>query len=235
MRFLLSYPVTLILAMVALMSGFLSIFREVFLMYKPEARPRSLFWSCTLIAFVISALLLTYAQYQRAEDADKQLNTERDRSVPKLSGEIQANFTGISGDITGIGLVVTISNSPTGAPSIAKNYNLRVKLPSGREIIATTIFVPKTVTIATSAGPKLLYQEDALYTKTAVPILPGGEQTGFLLFQLQGMPPDELMQLGTTFTLEFLDINKKPYSCFMTRVKGQKQGFQYYPGMRPPG
>ena len=86
LRFLFMYPATIILGMVALMSGILSIIREVWLIYRPETRPRSLFSTCMWIALVISSLLLSYSQYQRAESLEKQLAEERDKSKPKAGG-----------------------------------------------------------------------------------------------------------------------------------------------------
>jgi hypothetical protein len=60
----LRYPVLVLLWMVALMSGVLSIARELYGMYSGQLPPRSLFWSCAWIAFVVSAAILWVIEHR---------------------------------------------------------------------------------------------------------------------------------------------------------------------------
>ena len=59
---------------VALMSGALSLFRELYLIYNPSAiHPASLFWHCVWIAFVLSSMTVWIIEYRRAESFGKDL------------------------------------------------------------------------------------------------------------------------------------------------------------------
>jgi hypothetical protein len=59
MRDLLWYGVQILLWVVALMSGIFSLGRELLLIYRgKKTQPRTLFWNCTIIAFVISSTAL---------------------------------------------------------------------------------------------------------------------------------------------------------------------------------
>lgn len=80
MRDYLRYPLLLILWLVALMSGAFSIFREVYGIYSGVIPPRSLFWSCTWIAFVVSAAILWCLEYREKKSLKKQIADEE----PKL-------------------------------------------------------------------------------------------------------------------------------------------------------
>jgi len=44
-----------------------------------------MYWACVRVAFGLSAVLFAYSQCQRAEDLERQLAIEQDRSKPKLS------------------------------------------------------------------------------------------------------------------------------------------------------
>ena len=63
----------LVLFMVALMSGILSLVRELYGMYAGNLPPRNLFWSCTLIAFVISSFILWWRENKARTTAEKAL------------------------------------------------------------------------------------------------------------------------------------------------------------------
>jgi hypothetical protein len=63
----------LILFMVALMSGILSLVRELYGMYAGNLPPRNLFWSCALIAFIISSFILLWGENKARKKAEKAL------------------------------------------------------------------------------------------------------------------------------------------------------------------
>jgi hypothetical protein len=66
----LRYPVLVILWVVALMSGVLSIVREVYTMYSGQLPAKPLFWSCIRLAFMLSAAILWFLEHKGRLEAD---------------------------------------------------------------------------------------------------------------------------------------------------------------------
>lgn len=52
------YPLLIILWVVSLMSGVLSLLRETYTIYSGQLPAKPLFWSCTMVAFIVSAAIL---------------------------------------------------------------------------------------------------------------------------------------------------------------------------------
>jgi len=68
--------------MVALMSGVLSLGRELYLIYNPYAiQPANLFWHCVWIAFVLSSVTVWTAEYRRAESFGKDIAKLKARPI----------------------------------------------------------------------------------------------------------------------------------------------------------
>jgi hypothetical protein len=73
--------------MVALMSGALSLARELYLIYNPHAmHPANLFWHCVWIAFISSSVIAWVAEYRRAESFKNELATAKAR--PYFTGHL---------------------------------------------------------------------------------------------------------------------------------------------------
>src|SRR5712664_266762 len=97
MRNLLWYFLQISLWVVALMSGILSLARELLLIYRgQQVQQRSLFWNCIIIAFVVSATSLWILEHQKliATQGQLQVNKneldrERNNNAPQLVGEIE--------------------------------------------------------------------------------------------------------------------------------------------------
>jgi hypothetical protein len=67
----LHYPIYMVLSVVALMSGILSLARELLQIYrKPQIPQRPIFWKFVIIAFILSAASLWVIDH-------KQLNTTK--------------------------------------------------------------------------------------------------------------------------------------------------------------
>jgi hypothetical protein len=69
---------------VFLMSGLLSIFRELLLIYRPQTQPRTLFWHCTIVAFILSAGIVWWNEHKMRIAAEKVADT---RSLKDLLGK----------------------------------------------------------------------------------------------------------------------------------------------------
>lgn len=107
---------------------------------------------------------------------------------PKLEAKVAATILGqseIDKKITvGTLIIVSITNSGS-VPTIARNYRVAVS-KDGNVYQGVVIACPETfkmlpVLPEDKAGPIQFFAVDALYSKTATPIPPGGEVYGFLL------------------------------------------------------
>ena len=62
----------------ALMTGILSLLREAIQIFAPEkAPPRSLFWNCIVIAFIISSAILWFLEHQKVNNLTEALYSKR--------------------------------------------------------------------------------------------------------------------------------------------------------------
>ena len=65
--------IKLVLFVVALMSGILSLVRELYGMYAGNRPPRNLFWLCLLLAFIVSSFILLWEENKARKKAEKAL------------------------------------------------------------------------------------------------------------------------------------------------------------------
>lgn len=72
---------------IGLMSGALSLIREAYTLYRPNAvSPAGLFWHCVWIAFIVSSVIVWFGEYQRGEVAAKEV--AKLRAGPALGGHV---------------------------------------------------------------------------------------------------------------------------------------------------
>jgi hypothetical protein len=71
------YPLYAFLWVVALMSGMFSLFREMYGLYSGTLPARSVFWSCTQIAFVVTAAILWVVEHKERLDLQEKLTDQK--------------------------------------------------------------------------------------------------------------------------------------------------------------
>jgi hypothetical protein len=233
--FLRSIPFLVVVGTVALMSGLLSIIREGLLLYVPGTNQRSLFWACVRVAFIISALLALYGTWDRARDLQTQLTEANERSVPKLSLQIDRFGMGIIGPIhPAVAAIVwaAVGNSPTGASSIAEDWALEITDPATGKIYRTRNEVPPK----SMKFKQFEMASDPLYEKAMAPIIPGAKIRGMLLFYLPDVKVEEEAKLPKplNIVLKCHDISGTVITAQMTYSGIKDDPFQYLPGTTMP-
>jgi hypothetical protein len=111
---------------------------------KQQPIPKKLGLIVAAVFFALAIFSAWREQYHRAQEAEAR--------GPRLVGEIQGTLVGISEGQVGMIMVATISNLPTGDPSIVKMYSLTITLQSGEQIKGEPFTVPKTMTFDTPSG-----------------------------------------------------------------------------------
>ena len=199
---------------VALMSGILSILREVLAIFYPNQVPqRSIFWSCVIIAFILSAALLLFQQYKKINILAKDLDEEKDRKKPKLNAEfnvLAAAPAGKKEEDSIIIIMATITN--IGAPSIISSVNIIIK-KGDREIHGEDVVL--------AAGPMFLEGEDLKITVKeednlvrrgiSNPIPNGGALHGWHVVLVRNIQKEEIYLPSTTIIFKYMDVTGKLY------------------------
>jgi hypothetical protein len=237
-KFLLKYPVVIIFTVVALMSGILSIVREVITLYAPgRFEQRSLFWACVRIALVISAFLAMYGLYQRGEDLRQQLTEAQDRSKPKLSWRFDQWFVTTRGGVpnaTYIFIQGVIKN--TGAPSIVDAWQFVLITQDGKSYEGEKRLFTGVPFFDPAPGQGVrLYQSDNLILKQPdEPIPSGGRRAGWLLFIIN-KPQAEVFDDNAKMQISFEDVTGvKTTETQIMRGTSKPQDPLYFPGFQMP-
>jgi hypothetical protein len=127
-------------------------------------------------------------------------------------------------------LVVSVSNSS--GPSVAKDWNLYVKIGDGQFIKAKPAPMGDTLILAGADinSNKTYHQKDALYLITASkPIQIGDSPTGVLPFVLVGVTKQQLLEKSTTFKLTVFDVFEREHSAIKTTGDFIKESGIHFP------
>jgi hypothetical protein len=159
-----------------------------------------------------------------------------DRSSPKLA--LHIDMTIIDGvkerPHVYVILVVAVSNSPTGAPSIAEGWRLRVVDPtSNKELKAQLVLAPESISVPTGTGKTITMPGDPLYQKAMTPITGGEKIRGILTFELTEI---DRKQLPDKLHLELYckDIVGTEISTSVNWRWGSGDKLKYFPGLGTP-
>jgi hypothetical protein len=205
------------LLMVGLMSGFLSLFREVLLIWHPDRlKSGNLFWRCTLISFILSSAILWMLEHKSVLEKQTQLEA---LTVPHFWGVIDyvSVFPKDMNDPqlgTIVLVVARIKND--GAPSIAEFMPLKVILKTGKEIELVAIAVPAqgvAVKPERSDGPTRAFYFSSYLPARAIsqPIVTGGAATGWEWGLAQDASKADIDDPDSIVILNFTDIKNHTY------------------------
>jgi hypothetical protein len=132
-------------------------------------------------------------------------------------------------------VVGEVSNSGE-MPSIARNWQLTVKMKGERKVRSTNLIAPgrKTLQIGppSQGFPELSFR-DYLPEITATEAIPSGSnKVGFIVFAVDDLSGDQLLAAGNRLTLSFEDVEEKSYK-FDSVTTGKKADFRHigFPGM----
>jgi hypothetical protein len=211
-KFLLRYQVIIVLGMVALMSGILSIAREVLLMYYPDqVHQRPLFWGCVRIAFIVSGLLALYGAHSRGEALQAELMDERNRNRPEFvvtAGQaVSAYFTGQ--DRTIMFHAIDVLNK--GADSVAIGWKAHYKSPTLDADVETVNIIGQPIAIKVDDGNILIIrQEDIFQVKGMRGIARGHMEWGRFPVSIPGDRMEEINN-GAEIWIELEDYTGRVY------------------------
>lgn len=227
-----------VLLVVALMSGILSLFREVFLINYPEkAKDGLLFWRCVFIAFIISAIWLWVNEHGQTLALREQLDQLTSAQLKLVVDELGVGTLALHGGEPSTGVFVIANITNAGAPSIAEGWTLKVVLTNGDTSEAPTAYLDPNFPLTAqnpAAGPSWkISQSDALYAKTmSKPIERGMKIRGILVFKFDRYSVEDMKKAETRYVLGCTDVNGKAVTAEFA-FKGTPEPHHYYPGLGP--
>ena len=183
-----------VLLVVALMSGILSLFRELLLIYLPtQFNQRSLFWNCVRISFVISMIVVWWQQHQAIAKLQSDLKIEKSKNAPDFEifhGTVAIQNAALdygpqTEKATTVLIPTTVINH--GAPSVVRTVRLFIKFGDGTELEGLA-YSPRQayLNFPGPKGPISIATASLLFKRaTENPIPTGGQADGHVIFRLR--------------------------------------------------
>ncbi|MEE9910118.1 MAG: hypothetical protein K4571_00200 [Deltaproteobacteria bacterium] len=197
------------------MSGILAIFREALLIFYPNnTQQQSVFWSCVLIAFIISAAILLFQQRKVINTITKELDEEKENKRPKLTAEFNVFAVAPAGKLNEdsiVSLTATITN--VGAPSIISHVELILK-KEGREIKGENIVLSSGPIVFEGNDIKLQVRQEDNLTRQGIshPIPTRGALHGWHVVLFRNIKREEIYSPTTTVIFRFKDVTGALYT-----------------------
>ena len=198
---------------VALMTGILSLFREALSIFAPhKAPPRSLFWNCVIIAFILSASILWYQEHRKAISNKPKLNAE--------FGIFSVAPAGEENEDSIITISATITNR--GAPSIVQHIKIEIETENKR-FNGQFLTWPKNELKLRGEGRTYTIESknDLIRKCLSQPIVTGGAVRGIGWLLFSGLAQENVRKKGTILILTFDDVSGKKY-CFKEIMSGER-------------
>jgi hypothetical protein len=196
----LRYPLLVLLWMVALMSGGFSLFRELYGLYSGTVPARSMFWSCTLIAFILSAAILWAIEH-------KSNNSHRPKLILAL-GDCVWKYEPAAIDKTVFFLLAEILNQ--GEPSITRAWAATYTCDGITEPMQA-FYIHDAFSIVVGNKTLVVKNADLLNVQTqSGQIERGGHRGGRLLWTLPGNRTEQINSKEIRIDVTCQDYLLKP-------------------------
>lgn len=213
---------------VALMSGVLSLARELLRMYRgDQVHPPSLFWDSVGAAFILAVITTVVMQQREVRTLKKAMAAANEVNLPRLRGEIKGIVSGPSPEGALVFMLVAVTNS--GGDSAAVDYRARVVSGSETRILQPRAIVDGFTLKDAALRPMALWSaEDSLPDKSTRPIHRGELVSGPIRFTVMGRTPQELTD--SRWVLEFKDVQANSYETPEVILDNKPIEFPYVPG-----
>ena len=205
----LQYPLSVLLWVVALMSGGFSIFRELYGIYSGTLPARSLFWSCVWIAFVVSAAILWAMEHKAKEEAEKKLTDLR----PKLNLNLESTIWIFDKDQNVTIFVLSAYLLNTGEPSVAMSWGAEYQIDDVVEKMTGFYLRDDGYKITIDDQVLTLTNDDLLIPQVLTRRLERGEgRLGRIIFSIPGDRTKQIADHQFVITVTCHDFQGTP--CF---------------------
>ncbi|HEV1996153.1 MAG TPA: hypothetical protein VGR03_17600 [Candidatus Acidoferrum sp.] len=198
---------------VGLMSGILSLFRELLGVYRPDqAHAASLFWRCVWIAFIISSVSAWASQYHRANEAERKLEETKQPSFKVTIGQSISVYRADQKATFWLP-VITIVNG--GAQSAILGWQIHYKSPTLDQDVPPVRILEKTFELEIPNQPVFVMNPLEAVNLKKGPIVRGDSREGRLPVFIPGDHTKEISSgealisvtvhdyLGNSYTGEF--------------------------------
>jgi hypothetical protein len=216
------------------------------------------FLVCTIVASIIA--IAPYIKHQNSLDSErglkkqiavlkKDLETERDKGLPKLSAKILHQLWGNPAKISKLSptqsvvisenkteVILTVDMRNMGAPSIAENYELKVVTDSTNTFLGRlTIDTPTEPVIRMMEGETNVFDlTDSIFEKTSHPITNGDSVKGWIMFVFEGTKLMKTPPEKRTLVFSFVDTLGRRIYVTNADFLSYRGPTHYVPGSKYP-
>lgn len=216
----------LVLWAVALMSGSFSIFRELYGIYSGTIPARSLFWSCSLIAFVVSAGILWVVEHGEKNSLKKRLESLKPNLKLSLEGVIYVYDTSLG--ITVFFLNAYLLNA--GEPTIAKSWDATYLVGTSTETMNGS-YIRDSYSVTIGRETVTLTNDSLLIPKVLADSIPkGGGKVGRLVFTLPGDRGQQVKSCQYKITVSCYDFEGTKVEATFSPGTAPVDGLKTLPG-----
>jgi hypothetical protein len=200
------YPLYVFLWMVALMSGTFSLFRELYGMYLGTVPARSLFWSCTWIAFVVSAAILWAIEHKNRLETQNKLADRK----PHLNLNIESAIWIYDKENNQTVFVLASYLVNKGEPTIAMSWGAKYQF--GDKVENMTGFYLRDIYQITIGNDQLTLTNDNLLPPQVITnrLERGEGKLGRLLFTVPNNRLDEIATKKWDIKVQCFDFEGTP-------------------------
>jgi hypothetical protein len=195
-------------------------------MYSGTIPPRSLFWSCTWIAFVVAVTILWTIEHTEKLRLRKEIEGKK----PRLKMTLESTLTEYdkAKDATVFVLSAYLVNA--GEPTIASGWNAKYYVGEGVEKM-TGWYVTGTYTIKIGAESLTLTNENLLSAQMLNRQLTRGDgRSGRLMFTLSGDRSTQIKACQYKIVVECLDFEGTSCTATFAPDPNPTVGIKMYPG-----
>ena len=224
------YPFQVGLWVTALMSGAFSIFRELYGMYSGTLPPRSLFWSCTWIAFVFSAAILWMIEHQDKNKIERKLLARLEEKKPRLQLNLESalNTYDKKENCTVFILSAYLVNS--GAATIAAGWTAKYLVDDCVEQM-TGLYLRGSYSITVGDETLTLVNENLLQAQILTrQLVRGDARAGRLIFTVPGDRKAQIDACHFKIVVECRDFEGAPVTATFAPDTKPLPSIQMYPG-----
>jgi hypothetical protein len=206
----------------AALMGVFSLIITLWLRARGKQLGNKIFWIITAFCFLLAFFFAWRSEHIALDKAQKELADEKDKNSPKLSSQIEKVVIGEEPDGKGTEVFVLLSvgnvGGPSGGPSIAVKYKLRIETGSFQHS-GDAQEIDKEYPLADKIT---IRREESLVRKTNSPIPVGQRERGWLRFIVPDVKSDSIRQLDMKLTVSFIDVSGKSYSAEHSLPKSVK-------------
>jgi hypothetical protein len=186
--------------------------------------PKSLFWACIRIAFILSAITLWIIEHGKVNELKRIIEKTNEVKAPDFHAEFSAVLTGGRKDTSRPGIVMAslLITNPRGPASAAWGYTMSIVLIDGQIIVGRLVpFSGKDFSAPAPNGQTIISPSETYLPRTlSEPIDSGGLREGWLMAAFDQKVIDSYNEQKGFVRVQFKDAITNSLYSFDSKLAG---------------